>query len=146
MKKMKLFAVSAAFLSALILSACSGDKGEVKLSPQQEKAMSERLAPEGENSLTSEVASVPVGGSSGGSRSGEEVYDKSCKTCHGSGMAGAPKFGAAEDWATRLGKSIDTLYSSAISGFQGMPAKGLCMDCSDDELKAAVDYIVDGSK
>ncbi len=41
---------------------------------------------------------------------------------------------------------MDTLYASAISGFLGMPPKGLCMDCSDDELKATVDYMVEHSK
>ena len=61
-------------------------------------------------------------------------------------MGGAPKFGAPEHWTARIEKGMDTLYTNAISGFQGMPAKGLCMDCSDDELKAAVDYMVDGSK
>ncbi|MBL4782690.1 MAG: cytochrome c5 family protein [Porticoccaceae bacterium] len=108
--------------------------------------MSERLAPAGSVSLTSEVGSAPVAGSGGGSRSGDEVYNSSCKTCHGSGMAGAPKYGAPEQWTARIDKGMDTLYTSAISGFQGMPAKGLCMDCSDGELKAAVDYLIDGSK
>jgi Cytochrome c5 len=41
---------------------------------------------------------------------------------------------------------MDVLYSSSIKGFNGMPAKGLCFDCSDDELKAAVDYMVNQSK
>ena len=111
--------------------------------------MSERLAPVGEISLVGEVSNAPAAdssGSSGGSRSGEDVYNTSCKTCHGSGMAGAPKYGAPEQWTARLEKGIDTLYTHAIQGFQGMPPKGLCMDCSDDELKASVDYMLDGSK
>ncbi len=146
MKNLKLFALCTAVVSLLTLGACSDEKGEVKLSAEQEKAMSERLAPAGEISLVGEVSNAPAADSSGGSRSGEDVYNTSCKTCHGSGMAGAPKYGAPEQWTARLEKGIDTLYTHAIQGFQGMPPKGLCMDCSDDELKASVDYMLDGSK
>ena len=146
MKNLNLITLCTAVISIFILSACSGEKGEVVLSAQQEKAMSERLAPAGTVSLTGEISSAPAAGSGGGSRSGEQVYNSSCKTCHGSGMAGAPKYGAPEQWTARIDKGMDTLYTSAISGFQGMPAKGLCMDCSDDELKIAVDYLIDGSK
>lgn len=146
MKNLKPFALCTAFLALLTLGACSGEKSDVKLGVEQEKAMSERLAPAGEISLVGEVASAPAAGNGGGSRSGDDVYNTSCKTCHGSGMAGAPKFGAPEQWVARIDKGMDTMYTSAISGFQGMPPKGLCMDCSDDELKAAVDYMLDGSK
>lgn len=146
MKNLKLFALSTALLSLLTLGACSGDQGEVKLGAEQEKAMSERLAPAGEVTLVGDVSSAPATGSGGGSRSGEDVYNTSCKTCHGAGMAGAPKHGAPEQWTDRISKGMDTMYTNAISGFQGMPPKGLCMDCSDDELKAAVDYMIDASK
>ncbi len=148
MKNLKLSTLSTALLSLLILGACSEEKAEITLGGEQEKAMSERLAPEGTVSLVGEVASstAAAAGSTSASRSGEQVYGSSCKICHDSGTAGAPKLGAAGDWTARIGKGVDTLYASAISGFQGMPAKGLCMDCSDDELKAAVDYMIDGSQ
>jgi cytochrome c5 len=66
--------------------------------------------------------------------------------CHASGAAGAPKFGDAAAWGPRIGKGMDTLYSNAINGFNGMPAKGLCMDCSDDEVNAAVDHMTSNSQ
>ncbi len=81
-----------------------------------------------------------------GPRSGEAVYTSKCATCHATGAAGAPKLGDAAAWSARLGKGMDTLYTNAIKGFNGMPAKGLCFDCSDDEIKASVDYLVDNSK
>lgn len=81
-----------------------------------------------------------------GSRSGQHVYEYKCATCHATGAAGAPKLGDAAAWAPRIGKGIDTLYTHAIAGFNAMPAKGLCFDCSDDEIKASVDYLVDHSK
>ena len=138
-------ALIAAMTLALTLGACSGEKEEVSLSPDQAAAMTERLAPDGELTMASDVASAPAASSSG-SRRGEEIYNSKCTTCHTSGAAGAPVLGAADDWAERVGKGIDVLYTSAISGFQGMPPKGLCFDCSDDELKATVDYMVEGSK
>ncbi|MCL4132937.1 UNVERIFIED_CONTAM: hypothetical protein GTU68_017445 [Idotea baltica] len=80
-----------------------------------------------------------------GPRSGEDIFNKSCTACHSSGAAGAPKLVAA-DWESRLAQGVDTLYANAIGGVRGMPAKGLCMDCSDDEMKAAVDYMLEQSK
>ena len=55
--------------------------------------------------------------------------------------------GDAAAWKPRLdAKGKDGLYKSAVGGFNGMPAKGLCFACSDDELKGAVDYMLDKSK
>jgi cytochrome c5 len=69
-----------------------------------------------------------------------------CTNCHGTGVLGAPKFGTAADWAPRVAKGMDTLYTHAIAGFNSMPPKGTCAACSDDEIKGAVKYMVDGSK
>ena len=149
MKQAKLLTISATFMIVLALGACSGEKEEVVLSTEQATAMSERLAPDGEVAMVGEtagqVASAPAAGS-GGSRSGEEIYNSKCTTCHASGAAGAPILGSAKDWVERIGKGVDVLYTSSISGFNGMPPKGLCFDCSDDELKATVDYMVEKSK
>lgn len=81
-----------------------------------------------------------------GPRSGEEIYKKACATCHAAAVAGAPKLGDVATWAPRTAKGMDVLYASAIKGLNGMPAKGMCFDCSDDELKIAVDYMVENSK
>ncbi len=81
-----------------------------------------------------------------GPRSGQEVYESKCATCHLSGTAGAQKLGDVAAWEPAIAKGIDVLYDSTINGFKGMPPKGLCFDCSDDELKAAVDYMVEQSQ
>ena len=85
---------------------------------------------------------------SGVARSGEEVYNSACLACHLTGAAGAPKLGEAAAWADRIAKGIDTLYDSGIKGLPGtgMIAKGGCMNCSDEEVRAAVDYMVEGSQ
>lgn len=108
--------------------------------------ISARTSPVGDVCLSGqECAAAPVVVASG-PRSGADIYGSKCIACHSSGAAGAPKLGDVAAWAPRIGKGIDVLYTSAISGFNGMPAKGLCMDCSDDEMKATVDYMVEESK
>lgn len=73
----------------------------------------------------------------------EAIYNQSCATCHEVGVAGAPKFADQDAWAPRIDKGMDTLYSSVINGLPpGMPAKGLCMTCSEEELKAVTDYMI----
>lgn len=74
-------------------------------------------------------------------RTGEEVYQTKCSVCHATGAAGAPKFGDAAAWGTRIEKGSDALYASALKGVNAMPPKGMCMDCTNDEIKAAVDYM-----
>jgi len=76
-----------------------------------------------------------------------DTYKKSCATCHAIGLAGAPTFGNKEAWAPHIAKGLDVLYSSAIGGLPtGMPARGMCFTCSDDDLKAVVDYMVNAGK
>ena len=76
-------------------------------------------------------AVLPRRGAGGGEpRSGDEVYNTKCAVCHGTGAAGAPKFGDAGAWGGRVAKGLDTL-TNAINGINGMPAKGLCKDCSE---------------
>ncbi len=92
-------------------------------------------------SATSEVAA------GGGAKSPEDIYNQACSTCHAIGVAGAPKFGDAEQWAPRIDKGIDALYSSVLNGLApGMPAKGMCFTCTDDELKSVTDYLVSQAK
>ena len=78
------------------------------------------------------------------SMSGEQVYKKSCIGCHASGAAGAPKLGDAVAWKPRVNKGMEGLYQSALKGIPGtaMMAKGTCAACKDEELQAAVDYMV----
>ena len=76
-----------------------------------------------------------------------ESYTKTCAICHAAGVAGAPKFGVSEDWAARIAKGKEVLYQSSINGLPpAMPAKGMCFSCSDDDLKALVDYMVTNSQ
>ena len=77
---------------------------------------------------------------------GQAVYQKSCQSCHAAGVANAPKLGDKEAWAPRIALGMDALVASAIKGKNAMPPKGACMNCSDDDLKAAIEYMVSQSK
>ncbi|MCG8313539.1 MAG: c-type cytochrome [Pseudomonadales bacterium] len=76
----------------------------------------------------------------------EDMYNTKCASCHGAGVLGAPTPGKADQWASRIAKGTDTLYSHAIGGFNAMPPKGGCADCSDDDIKAIVDFMVNQSQ
>jgi len=74
---------------------------------------------------------------------GQGIYKASCQACHAAGVAGAPKLGDKDAWAPRIAKGSDAMYTSVIKGLNAMPPKGACMSCSEDELRAAVDYMVE---
>ena len=89
---------------------------------------------------------MQAGGGAGGVKDGKTVYNTVCAGCHGAGVMGAPKFGDKGAWGGRIGQGMATLNNHAINGFKGMPARGGGASLSDDEVKAAVQYMVDGSK
>ena len=80
---------------------------------------------------------------------GPQVYQQACTSCHGGGIGGAPVTGDIEAWAARIDQGMDTLYEHSIDGFMGdagyMPPKGGRTDLSDEEVRAAVDFMVDES-
>jgi len=78
-------------------------------------------------------------------RSGQAVYESKCKMCHETGLAGAPIFGT-DAWKELAKEGIDHLTQVAITGKEAMPPKGACADCSEAELKAAVQYMMDSAK
>lgn len=74
------------------------------------------------------------------------TYTQSCAACHNSGAAGAPRMGNAEDWSARLEKGMEILVEHTINGFNNvMPPKGMCFTCSDEDLRALVQYMLDES-
>lgn len=74
---------------------------------------------------------------------GYAVYRKYCRSCHQGGLANSPIFGNAEDWEPRIAKGRDVLLENTIKGMPpGMPKKGLCTGCTDEELEDAIDYMI----
>lgn len=111
------------------------------ISQTEYDAIAERIQPVGDVYL---AGSEPVKEEPTGPRDGSTVYGTFCIACHASGVNGAPKTGNADDWAPRIAQGKETLVKHALEGFNAMPAKGTCMDCSDDEIIAAIDHMIEG--
>ncbi len=108
----------------------------------------DRIAPVGEVCVMGDAcaAGVAMAGGDGGPKEPQQVYQTFCFACHGTGANNAPVLGDASAWQPRIDeRGVDGLYAGAIEGFNNgaMPAKGLCMDCSDDDIRATVDYILE---
>ena len=119
------------------------------VSEAQRDAIIERIKPHGnvcvEGDSSCAAAAVAV---SSGPRSGEEVYNGACVACHSSGAGGAPVVGDVVAWADRIAKGMDALHQSGLNGVAGtsMIARGGCMNCEDEEIIAAVNYMVENSQ
>ena len=111
-----------------------------------DSALLERIKPIGEVRIDSSIVVASSENSEKVVRSGEEIYNANCQGCHSSGVMGAPKYASLEDWAPRIDLGLEKLTLSAIAGKGGMPAKGTCMDCSDNEIKLTVQYMLDSLK
>jgi len=73
---------------------------------------------------------------------GSAVYDRACGACHDTGAANAPEFSDKAAWELRLVQGIDRLLQTVIAGKGAMPPRGTCADCSDDDLQAAIEYML----
>jgi len=122
----------ASVLALLVLlgTGCS----EKETAPSQEAAPAQVAAepPAADRPADTQIASVD----------GQKIYQTSCQACHATGAAGAPKLGDKDAWAPRIAKGNDALLSSVKNGLKAMPPKGACMGCSEDELRAAMEYMV----
>lgn len=143
--------IALTFILAVLAGIMAGDVNE-RLKAENEIENTEnivdRIAPVGQIAI-GKVADAVVPAATA-AMSGDEVYNKACIACHGAGVAGAPAVGDVDNWTARIAQGADVLYDHAINGYSGsagyMPAKGGNPSLSDDDVKAAVDYMVDNSK
>jgi cytochrome c5 len=118
---------------------------------EPEAVVIENIKPVGQVYVAGESEPEPVAvtadaGAAAEPKSGEEIYNGTCMSCHATGAAGAPKVGDAAAWAPRIAQGKDKLLANAVNGLNAMPPKGLCMACSDADLEAAIDYMVSQSQ
>ena len=114
--------------------------GRIKVESVVENEIEEAVESSAEQSVSVEVSSID----------GESIYNAGCVACHGAGIAGAPRVGDIDEWLERVSAGMDVVMDHAINGYQGskgmMPAKGGNPSLSDDEVKAAVEYMVAASQ
>lgn len=119
-------------VSAAVLAACG---------KQEASAPSTPAAP---------AATAPAPAAAPENTAGKATFTKVCAMCHAAGVAGAPKPGDKADWGPRIAQGKDVLYKHALEGFTGskgqMPPRGASPTLTDDEVKAAVDYMADQSR
>ena len=135
------WAIAMIFIGFKALNSTSGDSSNSET--MVENSVLERIKPVGEVRIdtSTQVASAEIVETA--VRSGEEIYNSKCAGCHTSGVMGSPKFASLEDSAPRVGLGLEQLTLSAIAGKGGMPAKGTCMDCTDNDIKITVQYMLD---
>ena len=127
-----------------MMAAVGGKKDAAAAAPAAEPAAA---APAAAPAADAAAAAAPAVADAG---KGKATYDAVCFVCHTPGAAGAPKFGDKAAWAPRIEKGLAVLHGSAINGFMGsagmMPPKGGRPDLPDEDVKAAVDYMIGAAK
>jgi cytochrome c5 len=108
-----------------------------------DEAIAERLKPVGQVCVTGEECkgvNAVAASAGGGARTADDIIAKHCGACHTPGILGAPKIGDTAAWKERADHQggLDGILAKAISGINAMPPKGTCADCSDDELREAI--------
>ena len=138
-------------VAASLLTACGDEKKETTTKVEVTTTTSQTGMSGMSASGMSGMSGMAADAAPAGKVDGEKVYKGLCFSCHDMGIAGAPKLGDKTEWDPRIAKGMDALYTSALKGKNDvpgkvMPAKGGNPALSDDEVKAAVDFMVSKAK
>lgn len=71
----------------------------------------------------------------------EAVFNRSCGACHNGQLPMAPKKGDAAAWEPRMKQGMETLVQHVTNGFNAMPPKGLCNDCTAEDYQAVIEWM-----
>ena len=152
-----LLVIVAILLFALARVVARDTQGQaVYAEPDYLTSVADRLRPfsreaiAGQNNAALAIVETKPAGQAGTAlpipKNGMQAFEQVCSTCHGQGIAGAPKAGDAAAWAPRIAEGKAALYEHALHGFQSngavMPAKGGRPDIPDAVIRQAVDYMV----
>ena len=131
--------VKVKFIMALMLSIAMSSV--MAIAQEKDDDIAKRIMPIGKIHVAGAQAETAA---AAGPRSGADIYNASCVACHGSGVLGAPKKADAAGWGPRLEAGFDSVWQNAINGKGAMPPKGTCANCSDDDIKAAIEFMIEG--
>ncbi|WP_269792450.1 c-type cytochrome [Stenotrophomonas sp. Iso1] len=133
-----------------------------EVSPTAAKRLEERIAPIGAvyagatgasaqaAAAAAATAAAMASGAYGGTLDGKVIFDNLCTACHTTGVGKAPTLDHSH-WDARLAQGKDTLYKHAMEGYTGpdggiMPPKGGNAGLSEEQIHAAVDWMLDNLK
>ena len=151
----KMFAV--AVLSLFAAGGANAQTAADNIRPSRQVCLAGQPCVGNKVGMATEVASAPVAAEPGASETmaaapmaevaasgfdAEATYMASCNACHAAGVANAPKLGDKAAWDARMEKGMDAIMVNVMNGINAMPAKGLCMTCSADDLQEIVNYMV----
>ena len=81
---------------------------------------------------------------------GKKVFYKTCTSCHTGGfkgwITGAPEIGDWDEWEPYFQKGFSVLVTNVNEGTKGHAVKGECDDCTEEQIKAAIEYIMSETK
>lgn len=137
MKNLKRVLISLVASLAVVLAASAA---------MDSKSIENRIKPVGNVCVEGDDCGSASAAAASGPKGPEDIYQASCAACHGSGALNAPKFGDAGAWSARLEKGMDQVVANAINGINAMPPMGTCASCSEDDIAATVQYMVDNSQ
>ena len=118
------------------------------LTDRQRAEMIERIRPPGEVCLfgDADCGVAEAVEAVAEARDPADIYQRFCVACHSTGVGGAPILGDVPQWEETLAKGIEQVYTNSIDGIGAMPPRGTCMDCSDEEIRDTVDYMIEQSQ
>lgn len=135
---------------AVLLSACGEKERTAPSAPATAPAPAAPATPPAAETPAAAPTATPATPVAAGNALGSSTYNKVCALCHAAGVGGAPKPGDKTDWGPRIAQGKDVLYKHAIEGFTGqkgmMPPRGANPALKDEEVKAAVDFMVSKSE
>ena len=130
---MKLRVLLSLFISALVIVSVNAQE-------TTDQDLLDRIKPVGKVHVAGAAPAAAAG-----PRTGKQIYDGACVACHTSGVLGAPKLQVAADWKPRLDeKGFEQVWKNAVNGINAMPAMGTCGDCTEEDIKIAVEYMIEG--
>lgn len=138
-------ALIAVCVLVLIINMLLGTLHKSASADMSEAGVVDRIAPVAQLNTGAPMAppAAPAAAAPAAARSGQDVYRSSCFACHDTGAAGAPKMGDVAAWGPFVEKGIDGMLQNAITGVNAMPPRGTCANCSDDELRSSIQYMLD---
>ena len=137
------------------LAACSGgeppgtvEEIRVRLQPAGQVCRAGQVCPKDQQAARPSAPGAAAAGATASAspsddRSGKQIYDQFCFVCHATGVSEAPLLGDRAQWQPRIDKGMDAMLAVSLAGLNLMPPKGACIDCSEAELRAAIQHMID---